>query len=46
MISLEEVQRRILDAVAPRPPVEVRLRDACGLVLASDVVSPEPVARR
>jgi molybdopterin molybdotransferase len=43
MISLEEGQRRILDAVAPRPPVQVRLREARGLVLASDVVSPEPV---
>ncbi len=43
MIALEDAQRRILETIAPLRAVEVRLRDARGLVLAADVVSPEPV---
>jgi molybdopterin molybdotransferase len=43
VIALEDAQRRILETIAPVRAVEVRLRDARGLVLAADVVSPEPV---
>ncbi len=38
--SVREASERILSAVAPLAPLEVPLRDALGLVLAEDVVSP------
>ena len=43
MIPLEQAQRLILDAVAPLDPRPVALHDACGLVLAQEVVATEPV---
>ena len=38
--SVREASERILAAVTPLPPVSVALRDALGLVLAEDAVSP------
>ena len=38
--SVREASERILAAVSPLPAVTVSLRDALGLVLAEDVVSP------
>lgn len=38
--SVREASERILAAVTPPPPVEAPLREALGLVLAEDVVSP------
>ena len=38
--SVREASERILAAIAPLPAIEVSLRDALGLVLAQDVVSP------
>jgi len=43
MISHEEVQAAILDAVMPFAPVECALEHALGLVLAVDVAAAEPV---
>ena len=43
MISLEEAQQRILEAVAPLPPRAVALADARGLVLARAVIASEMV---
>jgi molybdopterin molybdotransferase len=43
VIPLEHAQALILDAVAPLTPRSFPLRDACGLVLAQDVVATEPV---
>jgi molybdopterin molybdotransferase len=45
MLSVEEARRRVLDAVAPLPSVDVLLRDAFGLVLAEDLVAPHPLPR-
>ena len=43
MISYEQVQAAILDAVVPFEPVDCALEDALGLVLAVDVAANEPV---
>jgi molybdenum cofactor synthesis domain-containing protein len=43
LIPFEEAQRRIVERLAPLTPRTVALRDARGLVLAEDVVAPEPV---
>jgi molybdopterin molybdotransferase len=43
VIPLGDAQAHVLDAVAPLSPRTYRLRDAVGLVLAEDVVSPEAV---
>ena len=43
MITLEEAQQRILDAVSPLAPRAVRLPEARGLVLARDVTAAEMV---
>ena len=43
MISLEDAQQQILDAVQPLVPRAVGLLDARGLVLAQDVIAAEPV---
>jgi molybdopterin molybdotransferase len=43
VISLQEAQQRILDAVAPLAPQPVRLADGRGLVLATDVIASEMV---
>jgi molybdopterin molybdotransferase len=43
VISLEEAQQLILDAVAPLAPRAVALADARGLVLARDVIASEMV---
>jgi molybdenum cofactor synthesis domain-containing protein len=43
VIPLDEVQGEIFGAVARLLPVEVDLTDALGLVLAEQVVAPEPV---
>jgi len=43
VIPLAEARAAILEAVAPLAPACVALRDARGLVLAVDVIAPEPV---
>lgn len=43
MIPYEDVRREILAAARPRPPVEVPAAASIGLVLATDVVSDEPI---
>ncbi len=43
MISLADAQARILDAVGVLTPRAIPTGDACGLVLATDVVATEPV---
>lgn len=43
LVSLEDTRDAILAAVPRLPVVEVPLDDAVGLVLAEDVVAPEPV---
>jgi molybdopterin molybdotransferase len=43
VISLEEAQQRILDAVAPLAPRAIPIADARGLVLARDVTASEMV---
>jgi molybdenum cofactor synthesis domain-containing protein len=43
VITLEAAQALVLDAVSPLPPVQVAVRDACGLVLAQEIVASEPV---
>jgi len=43
VIPLADARAAILGAVAPLAPRAVPLRDARGLVLAVDVISPEPV---
>jgi molybdopterin molybdotransferase len=48
MLTVEEASRAILTRLSPLPPIEVGFRDALGLVLAEDVVSPSdlPPANR
>jgi molybdopterin molybdotransferase len=43
VIPLDEARRYVLSGVAPLPPRPHALADALGLVLAEDVVAPEPV---
>ena len=43
VISVTEAKRLILAAVKPLPAVSCDLADACGRVLAADVVSPFPL---
>lgn len=43
LTPFEKVQERILDRLAPLAPRAVPLHDARGLVLASEVIAPEPV---
>ena len=43
MIPLEEAQSEVLGACSPRPPQQVDIAGALGLVLAEPVASPEPV---
>ena len=43
MVDLEDVQRLVLEACPPLPPVTVELADAVGRVLAADVVAGEDV---
>ncbi len=43
MIDLAEAQRVVLESCPPAAPVTVGLDDACGLVLAADVVAAEDV---
>lgn len=45
MLSVEEARERVLAAVAPVPPTDVRVADALGLVSASDLVAPHPLPR-
>ena len=40
MRTVEEHQRVVAGLITPRPPVDVPLADALGLVLADDVVAP------
>jgi molybdopterin molybdotransferase len=48
MLTVAEATHEILTRLQPLPPIEVGFREARGLVLAEDVVSPEdlPPARR
>jgi molybdopterin molybdotransferase len=48
MLTVAEATREILSRVQPLPPIEVGFRDARGLALAEDVISPGdlPPARR
>jgi molybdopterin molybdotransferase len=43
VIELDVVRATILERITRAEPVEVPARDAVGLVLASDIVSPEPI---
>jgi molybdenum cofactor synthesis domain-containing protein len=43
VIPLAEVRAEILSAIVPLEPVDVDRAEALGLVLADDVVSPEPI---
>jgi molybdopterin molybdotransferase len=43
VIELEKVQTTILSRIARAEPVEVPAPDSVGLVLATDIVSPEPI---
>jgi molybdenum cofactor synthesis domain-containing protein len=43
LIAFEDAQRRILDGLTPLAPKSVALSDARGLILARDVIAPEPV---
>lgn len=43
MTPLDDAQRLVLESCPPRPPVEVSLADADGLVLAADVIADEQV---
>jgi molybdenum cofactor synthesis domain-containing protein len=43
VIPLAEARRHVLQACPPRPPAEVALDDALGLVLAADVAAAEDV---
>lgn len=39
MVGVDEALARVLDAVAPLPPIDVPILDADGLVLAEDIVA-------
>ena len=45
MLTVDDARRRVLDAVAPVAAVDVRVADARGLVLATDLVAPHPLPR-
>ena len=45
MLSVAEARARVLEAVAPLDPVEVKVGDALGLVLAEDRFAPHPLPR-
>jgi molybdopterin molybdotransferase len=45
MLSVPEAQERVLAAVAPMPPVETKVLNALGLVLARDLYAPHASPR-
>jgi hypothetical protein len=43
MVTIPEAQQKVLAETLPLPPVIVDLADAGGLILAEDVLAPEPL---
>ena len=45
MLSVDEAQGRVLEAVTPLPPAELKVRDTLGRVLAQDLYARHPSPR-